>query len=286
MIEFRTPKIVPGTEVFQQAHAAVLNNSFWYSNRPQVLSETFNAENTRKRADIVIDILRRAAKRRTQRHLSPQYLSLADKLAACRLDRCGSSACLECLRAFQQAKTAAHRRIISQLAEKYPRTLWCVVTIVPLELNYPHGTLHEFNAGEFNHHLIETLTWDGLIRPFLGSIDFSLETSAIGKYWQPHWHFSLHTSDPKLLRECLKDLFSPMAAYDYPVDVKEAVDLNFLPYIHKVIKISDLLRTGRAHLPELLLALDQINPLDLLVYQGVMLSAQDGGFDFELSDEL
>ena len=77
-----------------------------------------------------------------------------------------------------------------------------------------------------------------------------------------------------------------MVNYDYPVDVKEAVDLNFLPYIHKVIKINDLLRTGRTHLPELLLALDQINPLDLLVYQGLVLSAQDGGFNFELSDEL
>ena len=162
MIEFRTPKIVSGTEVYQQAHAAVLNNPYWYSNRPHVLSETFNAENTQKRADIVIDILRRAARRRTERHLSPQYLSLADKLAACRLDRCGSSACLECLRAFQQAKTVAHRRVISKLATKYSGTLWCVVTIVPLELNYPHGTLHEFNAGEFNHHLNETLTWDRL----------------------------------------------------------------------------------------------------------------------------
>ena len=29
--------------------------------------------------------------------------------------------------------------------------------------------------------------------------------------------------------------------------------------------------------------LDRINPLELLVFQGLVLSAQDGGFDFELA---
>jgi hypothetical protein len=279
-----TPKIQLHAEVYQQAYAAVLHNPYWYSDRPRLLKETFNAENTRRRADIVIDILRRAGRRRTERHLSQQYLSLVDKLSACRLEHCGSSACLECLRAFQQAKTVAHRRVLSQLAAKYPRTLWCIISIIPLELNYPHGTLQEFDADKFNLHLKETLTWGGLIRPFLGSIDFSLETSRFGKYWQPHWHFTLHTSDPKLLREYLKDLFPPMEKHDYPVDVKEAVDLNFLPYIHKVIKINDLMRTGRTQLPELLLALDRINPLDPMVFHGLVLSAQNGRLDFELSD--
>ena len=54
-------------------------------------------------------------------------------------------------------------------------------------------------------------------------------------------------------------------------------------YLHKIIKIIVLLRTGRTHLPELLFALDQINPLDLLVFQGLVLSAQDGGFNFDLA---
>ena len=177
----------------------------------------------------------------------------------------------------------AHRRLIFQLAITHPKWLWCIITIIPLELNYPRGTLHEFDAGEFNIHLKETLTWDGIIRPFLGSIDFSLEQSSVGKYWQPHWHFPLHTSDPEMLRETLKDLFLPMEKYDYPVDVTEAFDLNFLSYIHKGIKINDLLRRGRTHLPELLLMLDRINPLELLVFQGLVLSAQDGGFDFEVA---
>ena len=274
-------KIESVAQVYQRAQAAVLNNPYWYSDRPRLLNETFNAKNTRRRAEIVIDILRRAANRRSERHLSQQYLCLADKLSACRRDRCGSSACLECLRAFQQAKTVAHRRLIRKISELYPKALWCMVTIIPRELNYAAGNLADFDAAKFNGHLKELL--NGLGRPFLGSIDFSLEFSSIGKYWQPHWHFTLHTSDPELLRENLKELFPPIDKYDYPVDVKEISDLHCLPYIHKVIKINHLLRTGRGHLPELLLTLDRINPLDLLVMHGLALSAQDGGFDFKLA---
>jgi hypothetical protein len=118
----------------------------------------------------------------------------------------------------------------------------------------------------------------------LGSIDISLEPSRLGKYWQPHWHLPLPTNDPEWLRKRLKDLFPPINKHDYPVDVREAFDLGFLPYIHKVIKIKDLLRTGRNHLPELLLTLDQINPLELMVTQGLVLSAQDDGFHFEFAD--
>jgi hypothetical protein len=279
-----TPNVEPCAAIYQQAYKAVLNNPYWYGDRPRLLDETFNAENTRKRADILIDILRRAAKRRTERELSTQYSSLAHKFTNCRFDRCGSSGCLECLRAFQQAKTVAHRRLISNLATMHPDKLMCLVTIIPLELNYPCGTLHEFDADDFNLHLKNTLTQDGITRPFLGSIDFSLEQSPLGKYWQPHWHFPLHTNDPELLRKRLKDLFPPINKHDYPVDVTEAFDFNFLPYIHKVIKINQLLRSGRTHLPELLLTLDQINPLDLMVTQGLVLSAQEDGFHFELAD--
>jgi hypothetical protein len=266
----------------QQAYDAVLNNPHWYGDQPGLLTKTFNAENTERRAEILIDILRRDAKRKTERQLSQRYLNLADKLFNCRRDRCGSSACLKCLRAFQQAKTIAHRRLIFQLAIKHPKWLWCIITIIPLELNYLRGTFHEFNAAEFNRHLKDTLTWGGLSRPFLGSIDFSLERSSVRKYWQPHWHLPLHTSDPKLLRENLKDLFPPMEKHDYPVDVAEAFDLNFLPYIHKGIRIKDLLRNGRTDLPELLLMLDQINPLEFLVTQGLALRAGEWGFKFEI----
>ena len=286
MTEPSNAKNERSNQIYQRAYAAVLNNQYWYSDRPQLLSETFNAENTRKRAEIVIDILRRAARRKTERHLSEQYLRQADKLSACRLDRCGSAACLECLRAFQQAKTAAHRRLIRNLSEFFPTVLWCLVTIIPREINYQVGRLNEFDAAEFNRHLKETLGSVGINRPFVGSIDFSLELSPIGKYWQPHWHFTLHTQDPELLREELKWLFPSIDKYDYSVDLTEVGDLGFVPYIHKVIRIKDLLRTSRTYLPELLLMLDRINPLDLMVFQGMKLTAQDSGFSFQLPSQL
>ena len=80
-------QITPNAHVYQQAYTAVLNNPYWYGDGPQLLDERFNAENTRKRADILIDILRRAAKRRTECELSQQYSSLADKFSGCRFDR-------------------------------------------------------------------------------------------------------------------------------------------------------------------------------------------------------
>jgi hypothetical protein len=270
----------PQISAHQQAYDAVLSNPYWYGDQPKLLKEAFNAENTRRRAEITVDILRRAAKRKTERQLSEQYLRLADKLSNCRKHHCGCSACLKCLRAFQQAKTTAHRRLILQIGEQYRSVIWCMVTIIPRELNYPVGSLAGFDAAQFNRHLKEVL--NGLGRPFLGSIDFSLETSPVGKYWQPHWHFTLHTHDPGMLRKELKELFPPIDKYDYPVDVVEMLDLHCLPYIHKIIKITDLLRTGRRHLPELFLMLDCINPLEFLVTQGLALRAGEWGFKFEI----
>ena len=68
----------------QQAYDAVLNNPYWYGDQPNLLKEAFNAKNTRRRAEITVDILRRAAKRKSERHLSEQYFRLADKLSNCR----------------------------------------------------------------------------------------------------------------------------------------------------------------------------------------------------------
>ena len=47
-------------------------------------------------------------------------------------------------------------------------------------------------------------------------------------------------------------------------------------YMNKAIKLPDLLRRNRRDLPQLLLALDRTNPLDLLVIKGLTLSAQSG----------
>lgn len=37
-------KIETRAEIYQRAHTAILNNPYWYSDRPGLLSEEFNAE--------------------------------------------------------------------------------------------------------------------------------------------------------------------------------------------------------------------------------------------------
>ena len=44
----------------EKAHHEVLNNPYWFSDKPQLLSETFSAEKTKTRSRKVLDILRRA----------------------------------------------------------------------------------------------------------------------------------------------------------------------------------------------------------------------------------
>lgn len=174
----------------------------------------------------------------------------------------------------------AHRKLLTDLCLRYSKALLCWVTIIPLELNYPCGTLHEFDAADFNAKLFETLKWGGINRLLLGSMDFDLKSNRFGKYWQPHWHLTLLTQDPELLRERLKELFPAMAKHDYPVDVEEIRDFDVVPYIHKVVKAKELLREGRRNLPELLLALDKVNPLDFLAMRELLLTAQKGGMLF------
>lgn len=262
----------------EKAHHEVLNNPYWFSDKPQLLSETFSAEKTKTRSRKVLDILRRAEE--SQTWLSDELSALVDKLAECDSRRCGSSACFNCLRAFQQAKTAAHQTVISEIAKMYPKTLVYLVTIIPLEQNYLHNTFHEFDAEAFKG-LLDKVFNSGCA-PFAGSVDFSLEASARWKYIQPHFHLIIHTSEPELLREYLKWYFPSLSKYEYPVDVTDVVDFQVVPYVHKVLKANSLLRNGRRFLPELLVARDRIKPLDLLVTHGLVLSAHDDGFKFEI----
>jgi len=53
-------------------------------------------------------------------------------------------------------------------------------------------------------------------------------------------------------------------------------DLDFLPYLNKVIKLPKLLRSNRRYLPELLLVLDRTDPLDALVLSKLRISAEKG----------
>jgi hypothetical protein len=85
------------------------------------------------------------------------------------------------------------------------------------------------------------------------------------------------TKDPEKLQKRLLRYFPPKNRYDRPVEVTKSFSLNFLPYINKAIKLPDLLRRNRQHLPQFLLALDRTaSPLDLMVVRGLRLSVQSG----------
>jgi hypothetical protein len=266
------------SQASERAHQAVLHNSYWFSDKPRLLDNSFSAENTKTRSAVIIDILRRAAKRKTL--FAEKCSELADKLSGCSKNhRCGSSACLNCLRAFQQAKTAAHRELIAKVAGIYLDKLVYLLTIIPND-HYGGGELHEFNAEAFKRLLAEPLANYRI--PFVGSIDFELKRTASRKYVQPHFHIAIHTSEYDLARASLKYYFEGQSKWEYPVDLTEMIDLDVVPYMHKAIKINHLLRTGRRYLPELLLMLDANRPLDLMVMQHVVLSVQAGGFKFEI----
>ena len=86
----------------------------------------------------------------------------------------------------------------------------------------------------------------------------------------------MFTSNRKKLTKRLKKIFPGQKRYDRRVVVSKAWSLGFLPYKDKAVKLPDLLRRNRTHLPELLLVLDRTEPLDLMVLTKLRLSAQQG----------
>jgi len=277
-IRDHAPTIKSRTQEYDKAHQAVLSNSYWFSDKPKLLSQSFSAENTKIRSKITIEILRRAAHSKSP--FADQYSVLDDKLCECGTFRSGSAACVNCLRGFQQAKTAAHQSLIAEVAKLYPEKLVYLVTIIPREHNYRRNTFHKFDAEAFKCLLQAPL--NSFPIPFVGSIDFSVEHRENAKYIQPHFHLIMHTGDCDELRDRLKWHFPPLGKYDYPVDLKQIGDLAVVPYIHKVMKVNYLLRNGRQYLPELLLTLDGIKPLDLMVTHRLELCARDDGFKFQI----
>jgi hypothetical protein len=111
----------------------------------------------------------------------------------------------------------------------------------------------------------------------LGSVDLGWENRRGGKYLQLHWHLAMWTSHPDQLDKKLKAIIRRAHKHERPVNVEETWDLGFLAYINKAIKLPDLLRGSRRALPELLLLLDRIEPLDLMVVRKLRVSAQSSG---------
>jgi uncharacterized C2H2 Zn-finger protein len=263
-----------------RAHEAVVTNEFWYGDGPAALGKSFTSAKTAERQADVIGILQRAAKSAEtagDRKLSRSLWELADKLHGCRRrHRCGSLACPKCARAFQKAKTAAEQTVISDLQKNRSKKHLVFVAIIPKGMTYPPGSFSRIDIVKANRWLKDTLKPVGK-RPILGSVDFGWESRRGGNYLQLHWHLAFWTSNPDNLEEKLKSLFQRAKKYERHIDVEVARDHGFLPYLNKVIKLPELLRRSRTHLPELFLALDHIEPLDLMVLMGLKLSAQSGG---------
>jgi hypothetical protein len=151
-----------------------------------------------------------------------------------------------------------------------------MVTLIPLHQRYTATTLIHLDIAKRTRWLKDVLTKAGLAGMMVGSADISWEHRHNKDYYQLHWHLATWTKDPEKLQRRLLLLFPPKNKYDRPVVVTKSRSLGFQPYMNKAIKLPDLLRRNRRHLPYLLLALDRTAPLDLMVICGLRLSAQSG----------
>ena len=139
-----------------------------------------------------------------------------------------------------------------------------MANVVPLRMTYRPHQLRHLDIQKRNRWLKDVFTRAGFTRVMFGSADISWENG----YYQLHWHIGMFTSNRKNLTKRLKKIFPGKEQYDRPVVVSKAWSLGFLPYKDKMIKLPDLLRRNRTHLPDLLAALDRTEPLDLMVLVG------------------
>lgn len=264
----------------QKAHQAVLSNEAWFG--PRGVGGQFTAQKAKEWKDLIIELLLRAARRAARSGdatLAEQFERLAQKISCCRpRHRCGSLACTECGPAFQKAKVAA-QTIIINLKQTRKDKLLVMATVIPLRITYTPQELAGLDVQKLNRWLKDALTRAGFKRVMLGSIDFSWEADR-GIY-QPHWHIALWSADTDELTRRLKLIFPSQERGDRPALVSKTYSLGFLPYKDKGIKLPALLRNNRRGLPYLLLALDQTEPLELMILFGVRVSAQCGGLEFK-----
>jgi hypothetical protein len=283
---FRQPK--PKVQTHIQAHEAVTNSEFWYGNKQPNLGQGFSAAETAERRTIVMEILLRAARRAHKNEdadLAGAFYQVYDKLEVCRpRNRCGSLACPRCARAFQKAKVLAQEEAISQATKQRAHKQLVFVTLIPPHLMYAPGEFNKIDVKKANRWLKDALRSAIGKRAILGSVDLGWETRRDEGYIQLHWHLAMWTSNPARLAKKLKAKFGKTKKHERPVDVRVAEDFGFLGYMNKAIKLPELLRTNRKMLPELLLAMDQVGPLDLMVFMGSRLSAQSGQLAFKPID--
>ena len=249
----------------QNIRQRILNNDAWYGDGPPDMADSFNAEKTSRRRDLFVGFLRRAARCKQKSDVARNYNLVADKLEWCPVSRCGSSSCPECRRAFQRAFASAAEDFIHALTPSIEGKL-VFISIIPVEYCFPVGTLSEFEVSEFNADLLNRFNEARIDLPFIAGTDFSIEKSAGGvKFWQPHWHISTWAENQRHLSQKLTKLFTRSEEGERVVHILKPKNLNFLVYAFKGFKIIELLRSSKRALPELLLNLDKIDPLDMVV---------------------
>ena len=151
-----------------------------------------------------------------------------------------------------------------------------MVTIIPSRFRYRPDELDHLNIRAANRYWKDRLSEAGFRRVTFGSFDLSWEDG----FFQGHWHAAMLTSNPEELSKQLREIFPASKAVKRPVVVSRTYSDGYLPYKDKAIKILDLLRRNRRGLPQLLLALDRTDPMELMVLMRLRVSAQNGKLRF------
>ena len=154
-----------------------------------------------------------------------------------------------------------------------------MVTLIPKRFVYKPGQFSQLDIPKANRWLKDTLKRLASTEVILGSADLSWENRRGGKYLQLHWHLAMWTSNADALKRKLRPAFKRVEKYERPVDVRQTIDLKFIRYMNKVVKLPELLRHVRKQLPELLVVLDKAEPLDLLVHTKLQICAQEHAFE-------
>jgi hypothetical protein len=263
-------------------HQEILSNELKFGDGEPFLGKQFTAAKARERKPVVLDIVWRAAKSARNQgipHLAARLEILGDKLYSCRANRrCGSLACEECRLAFQRAKFSGQVAFLAKLKAKHPEKQVVMANIIPLRFTYRLDQLDGLDVAAANRWLKDALTRAHFRRVMLGSFDLSWED---GGFYQGHWHIPMLTKDRNALTKRLRAIFPAGKLVKRPVVVSKTNSPGYLPYKDKGIKILHLLKTNRRGFPYLLLALDRIDPLELLVLFRVRLSAQFGELRFK-----
>jgi len=149
--------------------------------------------------------------------------------------------------------------------------------LIPLRSRYAPDQLDELEIRADNRWLKDNLRRAGFRREMFGSYDLSWED---GEFYQGHWHIPMLTLNREKLTQRLKAIFPASDIVKRPVVVSRTYSDGYLPYKDKAIKLPDLLRRNRRGLPQLLLALDRTDPLELMVLMRLRVRAQNGELKF------